>query len=330
VNTPGKAAVSEVPPEVEVSITPRVGAAVRAALGGAFAGPHASGRRVVAALLGRGIGASRTPGMHEAEGARLGLRYAYGIVDFDLLGLADKDLEATVEAARALGLNGLNITHPFKEAVVSCLDALSSDASDIGAVNTVVFSEGRAMGHNTDSHGFSESFRRSLPGARLEQVLLIGSGGAGMAVAHSLLALGASSLQIFDRVPDKAKRLAGRLARRFPDRAVAATGDLVRAASTASGIVNATPSGMAKYPGSPLAKELLHPRLWVADIVYFPTETALIRAAQAAGCRTVGGSGMAVFQAVQAFELISGVRADPEQMARHFAAVPVGESAPAD
>ncbi len=276
---------------------------------------------VAAALVGRGIGASRTPGMHEAEGARLGIRYAYRTIDFDALGLDDADLETVVGTARALGLKGLNVTHPFKEAVVRCLDAVSPDAAAIGAVNTVVFDDA-ITGHNTDVFGFAESFRRGLPDARLDHVVLFGAGGGGMAVAHALLTLGATALDVVDRVPDKARSLAAGLAGRFPDRHVAVATDIAAAVASADGVVNATPTGMTKYPGMPFDESLIHPGLWVSDIIYFPAETALTRAARAAGCRTLGGSGMAIFQAVEAFHLISGIRADPEEMARHFASLP--------
>jgi shikimate dehydrogenase len=298
----------------------RVETAMRVALGD-LAALRPATNHVAAALVGRGIEASRTPGMHEAEGARLGLRYGYRLIDFDRFGLADSDLEAVVSRARVLGLRGLNVTHPFKESVVQCLDALSPDAAAVGAVNTVVFTDGRSTGHNTDSYGFAESFRRSLPGAPLGRVLLLGAGGGGMAVAHALLDLGVASLRIVDRIPGKAQILAARLAQRVSGRSVDAGGEVAEAVATADGIVNATPSGMSKYPGSPIDETLLHPGLWVADIVYFPAETALIRAARAAGCRTLAGGGMAVFQAVEAFRLITGVRADPGEMTRHFASV---------
>jgi shikimate dehydrogenase len=265
--------------------------------------------------------------MHEAEGARLGLRYVYRLIDFDLLGLDDADLEAVVATARALGLNGLNVTHPFKEAVVGCLDAMSPDAAAIGAVNTVVFSNGVATGHNTDVYGFGESFRHGLPGVQLRRVVLFGAGGGGMAVGHALLTVGTESLEIVDPIPGKARSLAASLAERFPTRRVAAVTDIAAAVTSANGVVNATPIGMSKYPGTPFDETLIHPGLWVADIVYFPAETTLIRAARAAGCRTLGGSGMAIFQAVEAFSLISGVRADPEEMARHFASLPSGAAA---
>jgi shikimate dehydrogenase len=295
---------------------------VRDAVGDVARDRPGAARFVAAALLGRGIGASRTPGMHEAEGARLGLRYVYRLIDFDSFGLDDSDLEAVVATARTLGFKGLNVTHPFKEAVVACLDAVSVEAAAIGAVNTVVFSDEGATGHNTDVYGFAESFRRGLPGAELRRVVLFGAGGGGMAVAHALLTLGTDSLDVVDRIPDKARALAASLAGRFPGRRVAAATDIAAAIACADGIVNATPTGMSKYPGIPFDETLIHSGLWVADIVYFPAETAFIRAARAAGCRTLGGSGMAIFQAIEAFHLISGVRADPDEMARHFASLP--------
>jgi shikimate dehydrogenase len=273
---------------------------------------------MVAALVGRGIGASRTPQMHEAEGERRGFRYSYRLLDFDRIELADADLPAVVTLAGRIGLAGLNVTHPFKEAVVECLDTLSPEAEAIGAVNTVVFSGGRSTGHNTDAFGFAESFRSGLPGASLKNVLLIGAGGGGMAVGHALLSLGAASLQICDIDPAKALVLAGRLRKAFPKAAISVAADLAGAARSASGIVNATPLGMAKYPGSPIPATLLRADQWVADIVYFPADTELLKSARERGCRTLGGNGMAIFQAVAAFGLITGIKADPDHMARHF------------
>jgi shikimate dehydrogenase len=89
--------------------------------------------------------------------------------------------------------------------------------------------------------------------------------------------------------------------------------------ATADGIVNATPIGMANYPGTPVPAKLLRSGLWVADIVYFPLETELLRDARARGCRTMSGGGMAVFQAADAFRLFTGQEPDCERMLKHFA-----------
>jgi shikimate dehydrogenase len=256
--------------------------------------------------------------MHESEGARLGLDYAYALLDFDALELPESALGGLLTAAGRHGFAGLNVTHPFKEGILRHLDGLSDEAAAIGAVNTVVLGAGRAIGHNTDCWGFAESFRSTLEGADLGRVLLLGAGGAGKAVAHALLQLGAGHIMVYDIDPHRAAGLADSLDSRSRLPVAAAVRDLPEAARRADGIVNATPVGMAKYPGMPLPAAALKAGAWVADAVYFPAETELLRAAAAAGCRVMPGKGMAVFQAVRAFELITGRRPDSEAMFRHF------------
>jgi shikimate dehydrogenase len=269
---------------------------------------------VLAGLVGRGIQASRTPLMHAAEGARIGIAYEYRLIDFDKLALGDADFPLLISAARRAGYAGLNITHPFKQQVIGCIDALAPEADAIGAVNTVAFREGLAVGHNTDFFGFTEAFRREMPGADLSNVILIGAGGAGMAVARALTDLGADDLAVVDLDQAKAQRLVDRLGR---GRAVS-TSDLDSLVAMASGLVNASPIGMSKYPGSPVDTALLRPEMWVADIIYFPAETELLKKARAVGCRTTAGAGMAVFQAVRAFEIITGRSPETDAMAAHF------------
>ena len=169
-------------------------------------GTHAApARPVLVGLIGAGIQASRTPALHEREGAAQGLTYIYKIIDLDALGLTAQALPDLLAAARRFG--------------------------------------------------------------------------AGRASAWE---------------------------------------DAARAVHATDGIVNATPIGMAKYPGMPVARELLRPDLWVADIVYLPLQTELLRTARGLGCRTLSGGGMAVFQAVGAFRLFTRVEPDAERMIRHF------------
>src|SRR5690349_19475975 len=276
---------------------------------------------ILAGLIGSGIQASRTPLMHEREGNDQGLRYIYKLIDLQKLGLTADGLPELLTAAERMGFNGLNITHPCKQAIIPLLDELSDDARALGAVNTVVLKDGRKIGHNTDWWGFAEAFRRGLPDVARERAVQLGAGGAGAAVAHAALTLGIRQLTIFDIDPARAAGVAKDLSDRFgAGRAVPGT-DLAAAMAEADGLIHATPTGMAKYPGLPLPEELLHPRLWVAEIVYFPLETELLRVARARGCRTLDGGGMAVFQAVAAFRLITGVEPDAERMLRHFASM---------
>ncbi len=256
--------------------------------------------------------------MHEREGAEQGLRYVYKLVDLEVLGLGADALPDLVTAAQRLDFAGLNITHPCKQAVISLLDELSPDAQALGAVNTVILRDGRRVGHNTDWWGFAESFRRELPDARRDRVVQFGAGGAGVAVAHALLNVGVGELCIIDTDGDRAERLADALNTRFGRDRVLANPPTTEALAAADGVVNATPLGMTKYPGMAFPPELLRSELWVADIVYFPLETELLREARARGCRTMSGAGMAVFQAVGAFHLFTGREADAARMMRHF------------
>jgi shikimate dehydrogenase len=225
-----------------------------------------------------------------------------------------------------MGFSGLNITYPCKQAVVPLLDQLSPDARALGAVNTVVLKDGQRVGHNTDCSGFAESFRRGLPDVRRDRVVQLGAGGAGAAVAHALLAEGVGRLAISDTDTPRAEALAADLTARFGAGRAVAVGDLVVEVAAADGLVNCTPVGMAKLPGTPLPVALLRPALWVAEIVYFPLETELLRAARAIGCRTLDGGGMAVFQAVGAFRLFTGLEPDAARMQRHFAAMSAAAS----
>ncbi|MBJ9975860.1 shikimate dehydrogenase [Pseudomonas sp. S75] len=273
---------------------------------------------ILAGLIGRGIQASLTPALHEAEGDAQALRYLYRIIDADELDLPDAALSSLIDGAQRCGFTGLNITFPFKQAIIPLLDELSEEARAIGAVNTVVFSQGRRIGHNTDCLGFAEGLRRGLHDAPRQRVVQLGAGGAGSAVAHALLANGVEQLVLFELDVDRGQALVRNLNLHFgADRAVLGH-DLATQVASADGLVNTTPVGMSKLPGCPLPVQCLHERLWVADIVYFPLETELLRQARALGCRTLHGGTMAVFQAVKAFELFSGRAADAQRMQAHF------------
>ena len=268
-----------------------------------------------AALVGDGIGPSLTPGMHEAEGRALGLDYRYGRIDTREAPWRDMTLSAILDRAEAEGHAGLNITHPHKMAVTAHLDRLSGPAAALGSVNTVVFREGRRVGHTTDYTGFRAAlaaFGVALQGARVVQ---FGAGGAGAATALALLDAGAG-LRLVDPDRGRAAALAERLRAARPNAEVSAgPADLARA----DGAVNATPLGMEDHPGMAFDPADLPPGAWVAEIVYFPLETALVRAARARGLPVMDGAAMALHQAVDAFALITGVAPDVARMRASFA-----------
>lgn len=279
-----------------------------------------SGPTLRIGLLGRGIGASLTPIMHEKEGERLGLAYRYDLIDFDALDLPDSALAEVLSAMKAKGYRGCNVTFPFKQAIVPLLDGLSSEARAIGAVNTVVFEAGASHGYNTDCSGFAQSFTASFGTQDLGRVIQLGAGGAGSAVAQALIGLGVSALDIVDVDVEKARALAEQMEKANGARVRAILPDQLRSAIVgAGGAVNTTPVGMDKLPGMPLAPDLLCAEQFIVDIIYFPRETELIKTARAKGCRVLSGGGMAIYQAVGAFTLFAGQAADPQEMAKTFA-----------
>jgi shikimate dehydrogenase len=273
-------------------------------------------------LIGAGIGTSLSPALHETEARHHGLDLSYTLFDVDRPGVPAA-LDRLLDDAERAGYAGLNITHPYKQQVIALLDELSPQARAIGAVNTVVFGGGRRHGHNTDAYGFTESFRANLPDVPTGRVVQLAAGGAGAACAYAQLSMGVDHLTVVDPDPGRRELLAASLAHHFEHARVAAASPerLPAALADADGLVNASPVGMHAHPGLPLPAELLRRALWVIDIVYMPVETALLRAARAAGLRALGGTAMCAFQAVAAFQHFTGRTPDTARMLRHLDAL---------
>ncbi|MBV9796147.1 MAG: shikimate dehydrogenase [Actinobacteria bacterium] len=282
-------------------------------------------------LVGAGIGASLSPALHEHEAAALGLRYEYRLIDVGELGVGVEQAPDLIRAARQLGFDGLNITHPCKQAALGALDELSPEVAVLGATNTVVFDGARAIGHNTDWSGFARALRHGLPGAPLGQVVVLGAGGAGSAVCYALGRLGADHVIVIDTDQARADGLADALTPELGPARLAAAGieALSSVLARADGLVHATPTGMAGHPGNAVPARALVPDLWVADVVYRPLQTELLVAAHRAGCRTLDGGAMAVFQAADAFRLFTGVAPSTRRMFTHFAQLTSEEAADA-
>ncbi len=286
-------------------------------------------RSTLTGLVGQGIGPSLTPELHEREAERQGLRYVYKIVDLVDDEVDPDRLGRLVRSAVRLGFDGLNVTHPVKQMTVPLVDRVSAEVAAVGALNTVVVSDGTTVGHNTDLTAFERSFTEGLPGVSPTDVVLLGAGGAGTAVAHALVRLGVQRLRVVDPDRDRAAALVESVQRLGSDATVEVLdrSGLEAAMTDASGLVNATPVGMAHHPGMPLPEEVLRPATWVADIVYRPLRTRLLRAAAALGCQTLSGAGMAVHQAADAFELITGRAADRAAMFHDFDLLVAAEAA---
>jgi shikimate dehydrogenase len=281
-------------------------------------------KKLLVGLIGAGIQRSLSPALQEEEARHHGLRLHYQLIDLDPARVGNEALTGLIVAARIMGFAGLNITYPCKQAVIPLLDGVSDEARAIGAVNTVVREGERLVGYNTDGPGWAWGFQRALPNADLSRVVLIGAGGAGAACADAVLRLGAREVMVVDQEPARARELAERLNQNFQGRRAGAAGDAASALAGASGLIQATPVGMARHPGMPLQERLLRPSLWVSEVVYVPLETELLKAARRIGCPTVDGGHMNVGQAVRGFRLFTGVEADAARMDAHFRRLVLG------
>ena len=278
------------------------------------------GHTTLVGLIGANIMKSLSPALHEDAFAAAGMRGHYHLLDLQRLpGRSLRDLLTAVSNA---GFAGVNVTFPCKEAVMPLLDEISADARQIGAVNTVTISDhGRTVGYNTDRIGFRRSFEEGLGRTSIEgkSAVLVGAGGAGRAVACALMDLGAATVFVHDTDVAKASAMVADFMLLFGASRVRLSNDLLKSAAGAAGIVNATPVGMIGFAGSPVPIEAIRADQWVADIIYSPIETELIKSARRKGARVLTGGGMCVHQAAEAFALFTSKHPDIERMHRMFA-----------
>jgi shikimate dehydrogenase len=276
-------------------------------------------RRVLVGLIGANIMKSLSPALHQDAFVAAGFEGFYHLMDVDQL--PGRSLKQLLDAARTTGFAGTNVTFPFKQEVLTLLDAVDPEARQIGAVNTVTFgSDGRTTGYNTDRRGFRRSFEEGLGRSSAEgaTVVQIGAGGAGRAVAFALMDLGVASLVLHDRELSQAKTLLNDLAAHYGAARSRLSTDLAKEVAQADGVANATPVGMHGIPGNPVPAAL-HKGQWAADVIYTPIETEFIKTAAANGARVLTGGGMCVHQAAEAFRLFTGIEPDVKRMHRMFA-----------
>lgn len=269
--------------------------------------PAIDGATRLIGLLGSPVAHSKSPAIHNAAFAATGVNAAY--LAFEV---APEKLAAAAAGLVALGAAGWNVTMPHKTAMAALCDELSPAARIVGAVNTVVVQDGRMTGHITDGSGFTAALTDRGFNPAGKQVALFGAGGAARAAAVQLALDGAAQLAIFNRTVAKARMLAETIAAETGCAARAYALDDVealRAAVTeADLVINGTKLGMASYPETcvlPDARWLAR-RPVVADFVYNPVQTRLLAMAAAAGCPTLDGLAMLLWQGAQAFALWTG------------------------
>lgn len=259
-----------------------------------------TGTTRLAAVIGSPVRHSLSPVLMNAAFGAAGLDWVYVALE-----VAEGDAEEALRGMRALGIAGLSVTMPHKEAVAASCDRLTDDAEALGAVNCVVPEGGQLVGHNTDGPGFVASLAHDGVDPRGWPCTVLGAGGAARAIALALVRAGAGEVAVVNRTPERAERTVallgptGRLVQ--PDRADAAVRD-------ARLVVNATSVGMGSPSPDdvPADPELLHAGQIVVDIVYRPLETPFLAAARRRGATGVNGVPMLVHQAAVAFEHWTG------------------------
>jgi shikimate dehydrogenase len=243
--------------------------------------------------------------MHNAAFEQLKMDYVY--VAFHVKA---QDLKAAVDGFKALNVVGINVTIPHKQAVIPLIDKLSREAELVGAVNTLVFKEGKIEGNNTDARGFIAAMKEEgVDVPKGESVVVLGAGGAARAVVVSLALEGVKKISIANRTASRAIQLALDISQKTGTEIHGMGLDdkrLSEAISESSLLVNTTSSGMdLEYPLL-INKDWLHNKLTVYDIIYNPPETRLMKVAKEKDLKTIGGIGMLVHQGAIAFELWTG------------------------
>jgi len=273
-----------------------------------------SGKTRLCGLIGDPVEHTMSPAMHNAAFRELGLDFLY--VPFRV---KREELGKAIEGMRALNIKGLNVTIPHKVAVLQFLDELDPLAGKIGAVNTIVNDDGLLKGYNTDASGFLQALleREIEPEGR--NIVILGAGGASRAVSFILADRGAH-LVILNRLLELnwAEELAGRISQIFSKEVEALElnrENLIKALGKADILVNTTSVGMSpNIDETPVASDLLRSDVVVFDIVYNPIKTRLLREAEMAGAKTIGGLDMLVWQGALAFEKWTGRKAPVELM----------------
>lgn len=255
-----------------------------------------TGRTKITGLFGYPVDHSLSPSMHNAAFEHLGMDYCY--LPFPV---HPNFLSRAVDAIRALNMIGVNVTVPHKESVIPLLDSINEEASFIGAVNTIVNSNGRLTGYNTDGRGFMRSLSENHITAENKKILVVGAGGASRAISY-YLSEKADKLYLSDIDKNRLERLVSDLSR---IRTNVSGLKQIESINEFEIIINATPVGVKKGDPFPFDVSALTSAQTVCDLIY--KKTPLLEYASKKGCRAIDGSGMLLWQGIFAFELWTNI-----------------------
>lgn len=266
-------------------------------------------------LVGEGIAQSQSPDLHERLGASLGLAVRYDLVDS--LGVEDFDFPTAIQTLRDEGYRGTNVTFPFKEKAAQLADIRGEGVRRVGTANTLLFDEDGLRAENTDYTGFISAYRHSFGDHPAGDVLLIGAGGVGRAVACALGELAVSCIHVLERDATRAENLSQDLNAMGITANCITPEEVQQELPNWQGVVNCSPIGHINHPGCPIDTAGLGSQHWVFDAVYIPAHTKLLNAAHQAGAKTLSGVDLFVFQGVDAFRFFTADRLAPEQIDAH-------------
>lgn len=266
-----------------------------------------SGKTKLIALIGNPIEHSKSPYMHNLSFKSLNLDYVY--IAFNI----EKELvKKAVESMRVLGSRGFNITMPYKEEVMKYLDEIEEDAKLIGSVNTVLNDKGKLIGYNTDGKGFIKALDERGVKYKGEKMVIIGAGGAAKAIAVELALKGVKEIVIVNRTIERAKSIEDiintNIQKNKARSLVLEEGTLKEELRDAKVLINTTSIGMEKTIDKSAVKniDIFHKDLFVSDIIYNPLKTKFLSKGEEAGCRTMNGLDMLIYQGAIAFKIWTG------------------------
>jgi len=263
-------------------------------------------------LLGSGIEHSRMPQLQEYLGNICGIAINYGKVDAGLD--TDFSLAEVIEKSVRENFTGLNITHPYKSAVVSLVArAIIAEHEQIGSYNTLKFENGEILGANTDYSGFIRAYAKHRNQQAPGKVLLVGAGGVGRAIAFAFGSLGCRELLIYDHKESQARSLAETLKQKGLNAGVVTSASVASAVLSADGLVNCTEMGMYNHPGSAIDTKLIGTQQWAFDAVYTPMETEFLTSCREAGMQCISGYDLWIYQGLEAFTIFTGIEIEPDE-----------------
>jgi shikimate dehydrogenase len=271
-------------------------------------------RKLKLGLLGNGISKTQSKKLHELIGELYNLDVTYHLMDLSTK--ENVQIKDEIQKCKKEGFDGVNVTHPYKIEACKHLEQMENFPQGLTSINTVVFKDD-IISDNTDYLGFMDAYKKERNDKKPGRVLMLGSGGVGLAIAFGLYKLQASELIIYDMNKDAALSLVSTLqALRFNAKVMEE--DLITTMKSVDGLINATPIGMFQYPGNPFEEKGFGGQSWCFDAVYTPVETSFIKECKKHNIHTISGFELFLYQGIEAFERFSGIKIDGDVIEKEF------------